>query len=423
MGFQEFLWRYGCQFAFFYPLIMAYVWMAGAVLYFLRFEWRKPTFDQPPELPEYPLVSIMVPCYNESKHVHETFDALADMHYPNYEIIAINDGSRDNTGERLNEIARGMPRMRVIHLASNQGKAKALKTGAMAARGEFFVCIDCDAVLDPFAVTWIMSHFLHNPRVGAVTGNPRIRNRASFLGCIQVGEFSAIIGLMKRSQRIYGRVFTLSGVIASFRRLALHRVGYWDSDTLTEDIDISWRLQLNHWDIRFEPRALCWILMPETFRGLYKQRLRWSIGGGQAMKKYFGVMASWKSRRMWGVYFEYIFSVAWSYTMAALLVISVHTIATHLYHGNWNDIYIDPLPQWQGAILAFTCLFQFALSLFIDSRYDHKMFKAFLYTVWYPIFYWMLNWIVSVTAFPKAMLRRRKNNTGRWISPDRGVGG
>ena len=84
-----------------------------------------------------------------------------------------------------------------------------------------------------------MWHLANGPRVGAVTGNPRIRNRSTLLGRLQVGEFSSIIGLIKRAQRIYGRIFTVSGVIAGFRISALHQVGYWNTDMVTEDIDVS----------------------------------------------------------------------------------------------------------------------------------------------------------------------------------------
>ena len=191
------------DFAFFYPLLMSYLWMTGALLYYSRYE-RGKSYANPPQLPEYPLVSVLVPCYNESSNAIETFTALAELHYPNYEILAINDGSSDDTGYQLETLAKTIPRMRVVQLATNQGKAVALKAGAMAARGEFLVCIDGDAILDHYAVTWIMSHFLRDPRVGAVTGNPCIRTRSTLLGRIQVGEFSAIVGLLKRAQQIYG---------------------------------------------------------------------------------------------------------------------------------------------------------------------------------------------------------------------------
>lgn len=118
---------------------------------------------------------------------------------------------------------------------------------------------------------------IDNPRVGAVTGNPRIRTRSTLIGKVQVGEFSSIIGLIKRTQRVYGGVYRFR-VIAAFRRSALADVGYWSDDMITEDIDISWKLQLRRWSVFYEPRALCWILMPETLRGLWKQRLRWAKG-------------------------------------------------------------------------------------------------------------------------------------------------
>lgn len=416
----SFFLKYAFEFAFLYPLLMAYIWMTGALIYYNRYERGRANYDQPPELPEYPLVSILVPCYNESENAEATLGALTDLHYPNYEIVAINDGSQDNTAEILNGLVTRIKRLRVVHLATNQGKALALKSGTLAAKGEFLVCIDGDAILDHYAVTWIMDHFVHNPRVGAVTGNPRIRTRTTLLGRIQVGEFSAIIGLLKRAQRVYGRVFTISGVIGSFRRRALHRVGYWSADTMTDDIDISWRLQLNHWDVRFEPRALCWILMPETLRGLFKQRIRWAIGGGEAMKKYFRQMMQWRSRRMWGIYVEYITSITWSYTMLILVGLWFVGLFVTL---PFDAPVISWVPQWPGVILGVTCLLQFGVSMYIDRRYDYGTFRSYFSTIWYPLFYWTLNWIVSIVAFPQAVFCRRPGKRGRWLTTDRGIVG
>src|SRR5690606_22423524 len=161
----------------------------------------------------------------------------------NIEVIAVDDGSTDGTGFILNQLAKKHLRLRVIHLAHNQGKAIALKTGVAAAKSEWLVCIDGDAKLDRDAVAYIVAPMLENPRVGAVTGNPRIRTRSTLIGKIQVGEFSSIIGMIKRAQRVYGQVFTVSGAVAAFRRSALDRVGYWRLDTLTEAIDISWKLR------------------------------------------------------------------------------------------------------------------------------------------------------------------------------------
>ncbi|MDD2864779.1 MAG: poly-beta-1,6-N-acetyl-D-glucosamine synthase, partial [Methylococcales bacterium] len=289
------------DFIYYYPLFMAYVWMFGAIIFCLRYEWHQSPL---PNLKkeECPSVSILIPCYNEGENVRETIGILQQQHYPNFEIIAINDGSKDNTLEILHELAEKYDNLRVVNLATNQGKAMGLRTAALLAKSEILVCIDGDALLSPDAVGWMVRHFQENPNVGAVTGNPRIRNRSTLLGRIQVGEFSAIVGMIKRAQRSYGKVFTVSGVIAAFRKTALHNVGYWSNDMITEDIDISWKLQLAGWTIRFEPNALCWVLMPETMNGLWKQRVRWSQGGSEVLLRYFKSLFRWSSRGMWLLY-------------------------------------------------------------------------------------------------------------------------
>lgn len=102
----------------------------------------------PPSLPGNPLISILIPCFNEEKNARETISAALAQRYANLEVIAINDGSSDNTAQVLQQLAQEEPRLRVIHLAANQGKAVALKAGAAAARGDLLVCIDGDALLD-----------------------------------------------------------------------------------------------------------------------------------------------------------------------------------------------------------------------------------------------------------------------------------
>lgn len=229
------------DFVFFWPLFMSVLWMTGGLYFWFRLErhWPWGKDAPPPQLVGNPLISILIPCFNEGKNARETVEAALDQRYENIEVIAINDGSRDNTAEILNQLAQEYPKLRVIHLAANQGKAVALKAGAAAARGDLLVCIDGDALLERDTAAYLAAPLIQHPHVGAVTGNPRIRTRSNLIGRIQVGEFSSIIGLIKRTQRIYGRVFTVSGVIAAFRRQALADVGYWSPDMITEDIDIS----------------------------------------------------------------------------------------------------------------------------------------------------------------------------------------
>jgi biofilm PGA synthesis N-glycosyltransferase PgaC len=334
-----------------------------------------------------------------------------------FEIIAINDASDDNTGVLLDELAMKHDNLRVIHFNVNQGKAMGLRMAAMASQYEFLICIDGDALLDPHASKWIMRHFLNGPRVGAVTGNPRVRNRSTLLGKIQVGEFSSIIGLIKRAQRIYGRIFTVSGVVAAFRKEALQTVGFWNLNTVTEDIDISWRLQLGHWDIRYEPNALCWILMPEKLAGLWRQRLRWAQGGIEALMLHMKPLRTWRSRRMWLVTIELLVSTFWAYAILASFLLWLLGKFVEL-----PDALQAPglIPGWAGVMLGFTCLVQFAVSLAIDSRYEPRLGRYYYWMVWYPLIYWGLQAAATCVAVPKALLSGLKSR-GTWTSPDRGI--
>jgi len=406
------------DFVFFYPLFMSALWMAGGIYFWLHWERHWPSHETQPDLPEDTLISIIIPCFNEEKQAEETILAALGQAWPNIEVIAVNDGSSDRTGEILDQLAVTHDKLRVIHLAENQGKALALRTGALAARSEYLVCIDGDAVLAPNAAAYLVKPMVDQPRVGAVTGNPRIRNRSSLLGHVQVGEFSSIIGLIKRTQRVYGRIFTVSGVVAGFRRHALDRVGFWSLDMITEDIDISWKLQRDHWTIFYEPRALCWILMPETLRGLWKQRLRWAQGGAEVFMKFLPSILRWRHRRLWPLAAEYFLSSSWAFTFALTVILWIigqfYTLAPGIH------VYRLVPPAFTGMILAATCIIQFIVSILIERRYEQHLGRSVLWVVWYPFIYWMLNLFTTLVSYPKVIVTRRRGRA-RWTSPDRGV--
>jgi len=404
------------DFTFYYPLFMSYLWMCGGLYYYFHYERNDPPYDQPPALSEYRPVSILVPCHNEASNIEDTVEALLAIDYPLFEILLIDDGSTDASPQMLDAMARKDNRIRVVHLAKNQGKAVGLNTAAMVARYDYFLCIDGDSLVDPHCLHWMMRHLVNSPRVGAVSGNPRIRTRSTLIGRIQVGEFSSIVGLIKRAQRTYGKMFTVSGVMVCFRRAALHDVGYWNPDALTEDIDISWRLQMRHWDVRFEPSALCWILMPETLGGLWRQRLRWSMGGTQVLFSQKGLFGRWRHRRMLPVYLEYFTSVLWAYTMA---VVCVLWTLKHFIELPPALTIETLLPGWNGLVIGSTCLLQFAVSMGMDSRYEKGMGRCYYWMIWYPLAFWILNVFTTLVAVPKVLLRGKQRAT--WISPDRGL--
>lgn len=414
--FQNF-WQWILNFIFYYPLFMSYLWMMGALIFSIR-ERKESAFDLPPVMSEYPVVAVLIPCFNEANNAEETVVQALKLDYPNFEVIAINDGSSDHTGDVLNRMADKYPKLRVVHLAENQGKAMALQAGSLVTEAEYLLGIDGDALLDPHAAQWMVRHFQKNPSVAAVTGNPRIRNRSTLLGRVQVGEFSSIIGMIKRAQRTFGRLFTVSGAVTAFRKTAVHEVGYWSPNMLTEDIDISWKLQRAGWDIEFEPNAIVWVLMPETIKGLWTQRLRWAMGGAQVLMKNIDVLFKPKLNFLWPLLLEMSLTLIWSYLMLTMVILwMLSWVLPAIGLPEMNSPF---LPYGTGILIGATCLFQFAMSMWMDSRYEKGLAKNFFWMIWYPFIFWIITVSATIVAMPKVLLRSDEKRA-RWISPDRGV--
>ena len=411
------LWHSALNFVFYYPLFMSYLWMLVALIFYWK-ERKEHPYQLPAELDVYPMVAVLIPCFNEGDNAEETISHALSLDYPNFEVIAINDGSSDNTAEVLDRLAERFEKLRVVHLAQNQGKAVALQAGSLLTQAEFLIGIDGDALLDPHAAKWMIRHFLQDRTVAAVTGNPRIRTRSTLLGRIQVGEFSSIVGMIKRAQRSFGRLFTVSGVITAFRKSAVHEVGYWSPNMLTEDIDITWKLQRAGWDIRFEPNALVWILMPETLNGLWKQRLRWAMGGAQVLVKNLDVFFKPKLNFLWPLMFELCLTLVWSYLMLIMAILWLLHFVVPL--GELSGISSPFLPYGSGILLGATCLLQFALSKWMDSRYEPNLGKNYYWMIWYPFVFWLITITATIVAFPKVLLRGDEKRA-RWVSPDRGM--
>ena len=402
-------------FVFMYPAGMAVYWfMAGACYYlFKEGKLNEPISRYMPSH-DVPMISLMVPCYNEGDNLDESIPHLLQLRYPNYELIFINDGSKDNTGEIIDRWAAKETKITALH-QENQGKASALNHGLTIAKGKYVACIDGDAVLDYYALDYMVQALEKDPKYAATTGNPRVRNRSTILGRLQVSEFSSIIGLIKRAQGLMGTIFTVSGVCCLFRKDVMEEIGGWSTNMITEDIDISWKIQIAGYNIMYEPRALCWVLMPESMKGLYKQRLRWAQGGAETIIKYFPKIWHWKNRRLWPMYIEYFVTAIWA---VLWVLFAIFTLGQKFIFG--IDIQNMRLFETNISIMFFAFFLQCILSLYIDSRYESDLLRYGLSCIWYPYVYWLLNTVTLLVGIPKAIFRN-KSKFAVWTSPDRGV--
>ncbi|MBZ8141093.1 poly-beta-1,6 N-acetyl-D-glucosamine synthase [Rubrivivax gelatinosus] len=406
---------YGVVLAFFavYPIVTSLMWIVTALIF--RVRWEE-TIAPDPNRPEadLPFVSVLVPAHNEAAVILRSVESMLRLDYPHYEVIVVDDGSTDGTLERLDPLSAD-PRLRLVRKACNEGKAMALNDAIALARGEILMGLDADAEPDPQMLRYIVPHF-DSPRVAAVTGNPRVRNTGSFLARLQAVEFSSIVSLLRRAQRVWGRIVTVSGVVAALRRSAVLDVGGYSPDMPTEDIELTWRLQKRHYDVRYEPRALCWMTVPLSYRGLWRQRLRWARGLIQVLRKHADVIVTWRSRRLWPVFVESSLSILWSVCFVLLATLWTLSWAVGL-----PPVGASPIPNLWGMAIATLCLLQLAVGVWIDRRYDPGITRFLPYAVWYPLIYWAFLALTTVVALP-TLLRRPAAEAVRWSTARVGRG-
>jgi biofilm PGA synthesis N-glycosyltransferase PgaC len=401
---------YGWALVYFaiYPVLSALVWVSTGLHFYVRRERGEDGPAAPARGTSFPMVSVLIPAYCEEKALAETLHHATEIDYPNFEVVVVDDASTDRTREVVRPFVES-GKVRLIAKETNEGKAMAMNDALPCLRGEIVLVMDADASPDPQILRWMTPHF-EFARVAGVTGNPRVANRETFLAQLQVVEFTSIVSLLRRAQRIWGRILTMSGVVGAFRMSALLDAGRYSPEIATEDIDMTWKLQRLAYDIRYEPRALVWMRVPATLGALIKQRRRWARGLAQVLRRHARVLVTWRSRRMWPVFYEAMLSILWAYCFVILTAIWVTSYAVGV-----PPIGASPIPNWWGMTIGTLCLAQLFTGVMLDSRYDRTVARHFPVAVSYPIVYWMLMSMITAISTPAGLFRRaRRGTTSQW---------
>ena len=253
---------------------------------------------------QWPLVSILVPAYNEEATIEAALESLLQLDYPNYEIVFVDDGSTDRTLALARAFdKRGNDVDVHVHGKANAGKWSALNLAFRLAKGEFVLCIDADSRLDPDSLEHLVRAMLRDENIGAVAGQIRVRNRGSILTRLQALEYLNCNGTLRAAQTLTGDVLVVPGPLGLFRRAALQAAweqigsdrvvdesrgqyaGPYEDDTFAEDFDLSIGLRALGYLITYEPRAVSHTEAPVTVLGLLNQRYRWQRGSIQVLRK------------------------------------------------------------------------------------------------------------------------------------------
>jgi poly-beta-1,6-N-acetyl-D-glucosamine synthase len=233
----------------------------------------------------YPFVSIIVPAFNEGEVITSSMSSLLELRYPYYEIIAVDDGSTDDTYEKMREFEGNHYGVRVqVFRKENSGKADTLNYGIRRSKAPIVICMDSDSRLTAEALRYAVRHF-QDPNVGAVAGNVKVINRHNIWTKLQALEYVEGLNIVRKAQAFFHSVNVIPGPIGIFRRTAIEATGGYDSDTFAEDFDMTVKVLAQGWKINYEPKAVAYTEAPEELLDIIKQRYRWSRGILQALRK------------------------------------------------------------------------------------------------------------------------------------------
>ena len=267
------------------PLLVKIVlWGAYLISLYFAIFWflvliDKETKIKTKRLAGYPIVSIVVPAYNEENNIVATLTSLTQLEYPKnkLEIIVINDGSTDNTRKAVNDfISKG--RLNYIRLINkkNDGKGSALNKGLALSKGDFFICLDADSIVTKDALQKILPHFTRD-NIAAVLPLLKVSKPKNLWQRMQWLEYIVNMFYKSLMSRL-NCVHVAPGPFSVYRKDVLQKIGGFDEHNLTEDLEISLRLQSKNYRIVQLLEAEVFTIAPKTFKELYKQRKRWYKG-------------------------------------------------------------------------------------------------------------------------------------------------
>lgn len=235
-----------------------------------------------------PFISVIVPAFNEEMGVIRTVESLLQTTYKRKQIIVVDDGSSDRTHTMLRNFQRRNPGKITVVRQQNAGKAAAINRAVKYwAKGSLVMVVDADSLVRPDAITKMVAHF-RDRHIIACAANVKIIPTRALLGVAQRFEY-LISYRMKRALTTMNMEYIVGGVGSTFRKSVLIKTGLYDTDTMTEDIDLTVKLIREYGNRKFKVHyaadALTYTEHVLTFKSLVKQRFRWKYGRMQTLLK------------------------------------------------------------------------------------------------------------------------------------------
>ncbi len=368
-----------------------------------KYKEKRAKFDEQ----YHPSVTVVIAAFNEEKVIARTIRAVLASRYEPLDVVVVDDGSKDQTSA---EVIRGFgdnPKVRLLS-QENGGKASALNRGIAEAAGEVIIALDADTIFARNTITKLIRHFA-DPLVGAVAGNVKVGNRVNPLTYWQSIEYVTSQNLDRRAYAVLNSVTVVPGAVGAWRRQAIMLAGGYATDTMAEDMDLTWRIRRIGYRVDTDSDAIGYTEVPDSFRTLFRQRFRWAFGTLQCL---------WKHRRAVGRYGWFgrvmipslwLFQVVFQ-TLSPLIDLQILWTLGNVVHawmrgrmvGDWQ-----PLPQAMASLylVGFMYALFFVVELigsFVAFRLDREDWRVLVWLFWQRFLYRQLMYAVLLKSLKTA---------------------
>lgn len=364
-----------------------------------------------------PLVSVMIPAWNEEIGILTTIKSLLKSNYRNVELVIVNDGSTDDSDKLIREFIekynsknigriKRKPISMVYCYKQNGGKGAALNTAIELSRGEILLSIDADCMVCKDTIGNFVKYFA-DPKVMAAVGNVKVGNTKTLIGVIQYLEFLFSF-YFKKADSIMNSVYIIGGAAGAFRRETFEKVGIYNTKNITEDIELSVRIQSAGLKIVYAADALVYTEGADEVKGLLNQRLRWKRGRFETFHQNFDLFFSFKKHHC----------KLLSWIVLPLSYFGELQLALEIFFLTFLYIYsylINDFSSFISGVIVVSAMF--FVQIFFDDKTTKKNFSFFLLL---PIG-WLLFYFVTYVEFNAlmksvwGMIRRREVKWQKWV--------
>ncbi len=418
-----------CTFMFIYALFMN-----------LSYKLKKRKLQKYPQIinENYkPFVTVMVPAHNEETVITNTVENILQMNYENFDVIVIDDRSTDNTATVIKNLEQKYEKVTALIRSTDAfpGKSAVLNDAFKIAKGEAILVFDADATVEPDFLSKLIP-YLEPKDVGAVQARKVIRNKnQNLLTRCQNNEYTMDTHFQVGRDSVKGAV-ELRGNGELIKRQALEDINGWNNYTIVDDLDMSTRLHIKGWDVRFCPDAIVYEEGIAYIRPLYRQRRRWLEGTIRRYLEYAGDVLFSKKMSLRAsldmtAYISQFIMPGWF--LMEILIRGFKVLAKQAPpHMLYSSIFI-------GCVIGFGFFFgaRYALRRYdymprLDATFEALETSIYLFIIWFPLVLYIcfkilfmkkdMNWgktahglvmeeEASIKAFIKKELEKTKNYT------------